>query len=938
MSPVEGVMQDSKNNELSQLYIPEDSEQEDKLYAQKADRRARKHKAREKIRERKAEKELQSEERAKYIAAVVPVLLINQIGAIYNLQQSVSAALENNDSQKAKQVLEVILKIQISPVKAMLQMAVQGVLPQDFSYQEMEVLIRSGLAVQYQTELPPMLKKLFDAGLVSADELIKLADSETGIDMINHIKYLALDADHEIDYSKLALILAIKQGDWNYVLNSNLLIEGQLEDHEDLIGEIHKSGRLDVLAECKKYNVFGFDENIYSNLDDQDSDGRTALMEAARFGDLAEVRKLLALGVDPALKDEDGFSALMHAVMYDKEDLREVNGRSSERSERINQLMHDKAEIVKLLVADKRVKVTEINTIAMDAFEIAIFQGLVTSEEGITELRGDHAIMDALISGGVSPVFGDFELSFKAKTIMTVALSVFVTYLKNKLESTTVGAIVTTVCPPVSWALNLACDAVVGYKAYYDAKNPLKRWFRSCLDSEYANDAFFSLDKKPLIGAYHINWMGRVYTGESLKNMMSTHCGYSDISSGYFSVEDLPALERLTTKERLELANSIESRFMVIQDALHGFLMPWTRKALVELSQELEKAHKYVKTGYELSGDLLSGVEAIANESNHAVAVKAINSSQQNTELFYQVISAMRSGALGLDLKTKHNLELLAQKVINPTLLNRTFMQRVWDYGRGVSLTSDSECFVNFSKVTEQFKVEGVDFGLLLQAMQNEFKKDLNTNRDLRTISERIHDGAASMFHYVVDRFAEGVGYVAGKKPTEIKNMLAEGGARGGASLNSGMHIGLRNFYDSKFFIPTCVVVALAFLTVKFPKQMWVACQYTCKAFYTVACATVTAVGMMFRCISKLYNYVRQKEATTALDMVEEEQSKSAKSVVSIDQEVMKSCSKEVERAGLLSDVQKLGLPDLGMSTTEAIISDFEIVPRVNNKGTARAA
>lgn len=47
--------------------------------------------------------------------------------------------------------------------------------------------------------------------------------------------------------------------------------------------------------------------------DQQDPQGRTALMRAAAGGDEAEVERLLALGADPALRDAGGLSAGDHA-------------------------------------------------------------------------------------------------------------------------------------------------------------------------------------------------------------------------------------------------------------------------------------------------------------------------------------------------------------------------------------------------------------------------------------------------------------------------------------------------------------------------------------------------------------------------------------------------------------------------------------------------
>jgi hypothetical protein len=829
------------------------------------------------------------EARAKALAAAMPILVMNQIGAISNLQEMVKSAVENEDSTKAKKILEDIAKIELNPVKSLFQMAMANTLPHNIATQEFEAAIRLGLITQYQMYLPQLIKELFDAKLISNEELAKLSESEVSAGIVNYIKALALDETQEIDYSELALVLAIKQKDWHFVMDFQLL-EDQLADHEELLGDIYAASRLDVLEYCQASQVFGIDERIYEDINIQDSEGRTLLMEAAANGDVAEVKRLLALGANPALKDADGYSALMHAVSYTGEELAQINIASGERSDEIKKFMAEKAEVVKILVADKRVKVTETNILSMDALEIAIFQGVVTTKAGLAELRGDHAIIDALLSGGANPVVGDFEFSFKAKTIMTLALSVVVTYLKNKLESTTVGTVVTTLCPPISWALNAACDAVVGYKAYYDAKNPLYRLARTTLSSEYANDAFFSLEKKPLIGAYHINWMGKVYTGESLKKLMVQHVGYDNVSKGYFSEADLPkdsnGALRMNSKDKLALSKEIANRYEIIQQELSRFfMMPWTRKALKKVAEDLKHAYNSAQTGYKLSDEITYFMDKISTSNNHANVVAEINSNSHNTELFYQILSAMRSGALSVSLETRHNIELLALKVQNPSLLDKSFLQKAIGYFRK-SDKPDVE-FADLVSVCNKYNVEGVNFGLLLQAMQAEFTTDLNSNRDVRTINERIHDGAVSLFHRIVEGVAGGIAYLANTEKEKLLDGIAEGFAIGGATANAGVHIGARRFYDSKYFIPACVIAGLAFLTVKFPDKMWMACKYTGKALMAVACATVAAVGMLVKCISRAYEYMKPKEVSTAMDSVMKQEQQANKAVVNINADVI---------------------------------------------------
>ncbi len=830
------------------------------------------------------------------ISSLIPILIMNQMGSIYHLQQAVANALEDNDSKKAKEVLELILKIQVNPIRSIFDMAMLGVIPSNVSAQELEVAIRSGLTLQYQMELPQLIKKIFDAKLVTVDELAELTKSETAVEIIACIKQLALDETNPIDYSELALVLAIKQKDWDYVLNSNLLIEGQLADHEELLADIYDANRFDILDECKEYNVFSIDEDFYADLDSQDENGETLLMQAASSGDVKEVKRLLALGANPAIKDKTGSNALMYAVMHSVEELANVNVADSKRTPEIKKLMGDKAQIVKILISDKRVNVNERNSASINAFDIAISQGLVTSDKGVAELRGNHLVIDALLNGGANPIFGEFEWSFKAKTMMTLFLSVALTGLKNHLiNATGIGIVFRVVLSPLIEVLNIACDAVVAYKAYYDVKNSLYTYTRTCLDSEYASDAFFSLDKKPLIGAFHINWMGQVYSGESLKNFMANHVGYQSVANGYFSSANLPRNEdgsvRMTVKDKLALSNEIANRFDVVQSKLNGFMMPWTREAMENISNELKEAYELVQNGYKLPNNMVVILDEIISQENQDRVVAEISSNVSNLNLFFQIYSAVKSGALGVSLETRYNLEKVAVKLKQAEAEEKSFSQKLVEYAKPKNQVSKYS-FADLSCEAQKFEISGFMFGQVLQVMQHEFSKDLAENRDVRSIKERMQDGAVNLFHNIVNRVADGAAYVCGTDRATVLDVASEGIARVGASANATAHVGARRFYDSSYFIPACIMVGMAYLTVKFPDRMWTASKCTFKALVVFASFVVSAISCLFSCISGAISYLKPKEASTALNIVAENK----QPVVVIGDDVMKGMIESTDR------------------------------------------
>lgn len=830
------------------------------------------------------------------MVAMLPILVMNQHYTIQPLEQMVSKAVEENNSKKAKEVLELILKIQVNPRRSLIDMAMLGVVPNDINYQELEFGIRFYVAMQHQMFLPPLIKKIFDAGLITVNELAELTKSETGIEMVSHIKHLALGIKPErktdevqevvseeelkeeesieaqrVAYSELALVLAIKQKDWNYVINSDLLIEGQLADHEEVLADIYDANRFDILALCKEYNVFGIDEDFYADIDSQDENGETLLMQAAVSGDIKEVKRLLALGANPAIKDSNGNNTLIHAVTYATEDLVLINVADFKRTHEIKRLMEAKSEIVKVLVKDKRVNINERNFAGLNPFDVVISQGLVTTENGLTELRGDHQMMDALLNCGANPIFGEFEWSFKAKTMMTLFLSVALTGLKNHLVNATgIGIILRVVLSPLIEVLNIACDAVVAYKAYNDVKNPIYRYIRTCLDSEYANDAFFSLDKKPLIGAFHINWMGKVYSGDKLKEFMANHVGYQNILGAYFTAESLP--EHMNAQQKLELKNEIAHRFRIVKTKLNGFLMPWTRESLITTAIDLETAYKVSHSGVELPEEVMKIINQISLPENHERVIIEILEDANNLSQFFQIYSAVESGALVTSLETRFNLESLALKFQNKELIAKSFAQRVVEYSK----TQKHEKEYTFADLKvacdimtkETVNIEGFTFPMLLQTMQNIADKHLEKNVDLRGLTEKFKDVIAASFRYVLYKGVEFSAKALDVEKSDIYHYTSKLLAGGCASINAGGHVALRRSYDSSYFTSTVVVGLMAYLTVKFPDKMWNAYKATLRAVCMVAGLMVCAISSLFKCISRSIDYMKSKEASTAINLI----------------------------------------------------------------------
>jgi hypothetical protein len=818
------------------------------------------------------------------MAMIMPLIVLNQMNVIYPLTQQVEQAKNSEDAKLANSIAEKIFSIDISPMRSLFHLFMMGGEVQPgVGYQDFEIALRNAFALQYKTTLPQLVLSLFNSGLVDADDFAKIVAKDSAFDMASHIKELAVTSGNDseedeqveqLDYSELALVIAIKQKDWDYILDSNLLSEGVLEDQPELISDIYDSNRYDLIEECRKFNVFSDDEEYVAQIDAIDEDGNSKLMIASTAGDVVEVKRLLALGANPAIIGSNGLNALMCAVSYTAEELAEINKASRNRSAEIVQKMQNRLEIVKVLTNDKRVSISATNKHGQTAYEIAMSQALVSNDRGFYELRGDHDVMEALLNAGSSLVVGKYEWSFKAKSMMTLALSVVVTGFKNYLVNLAgLGIVGRFIFSPVIEFLNVICDSIIAYKAYYDAKNPLYRFTRTFLDNEYANDAFFDLSKKSLIGAFYVNWYGKVIAGDELRKYISNHVGYTGVANGYFEGKDLPVDEegkpRLRVKEKVELKNEIFNNYTLLKQKQASLQLPWTREGINNVIAELEGVYANIEVGMVLPEEVVLMIRSFSHPQSHERTVQEVLSSKENTKLFFQMYGLIQSGAIYVDLETRYNYEQLAMKVKNPSLLQKSFFEKVLESQNQMPSDLAEISFSAFAKHCAEFDYKGYKFSSMVHTINYFFANDIRENKDVRNFWEKFKDGFYDAAHRVANKTADGVGYVCGVDRETVFDYAAEGVAIAGATGNAAAHVGARRFYDSNYFIPACMLAGAAYLTVKWPDKVWQGCKMAFQAISLVIGLCLSALSMVFKSISNIVSYTGNKnEASTAIGQV----------------------------------------------------------------------
>ncbi len=663
------------------------------------------------------------------------------------------------------------------------------------------------------------------------------------------------------------IALAFQNNDLSFIkfcLDNNKLPKGILQDHIELFYQTFSKGRFDLLDIMVEYELFGFGVNEVEQVNKRLPSGLTPLMEACKNNDAVLAKKLLAMGADPTLTDENGYNALMYAVTYSEQTLTELNTPSELQAEPIEKLKIAKNAIVAALIKDKRLDLNAKNKVGgKTAIQILFEQGITKDKNGITELRGDHGAIEKLIAAGANPVFGKFELSFKVKSLITLSLSVVLTAVTNQAKNYIgLGFIGNILFNPVFRVVDFALDGIIAYRAYLDAKNPLYQLCRTFLNTEYADDTLINMDKKVMIGAFHINWYGKVISGDNLKSYISTHVGYRNTDRAYYNIKDIPLASsepsdiKMSQESQRDMAEILFNRYYRLQESLrNNWMAPWTREALEKLSEEVKQAYLQAKFGYKIAGGFDEKLKQMVTPNNHKKLLEEIFGSQMQRDLFYKIHSLVKLGALSVDIETRYNLEKFEQYLHNLSVNEQSFFGKAMENTGKKELEDSNITFAEFAGFCESLAVESIEFDTALKIIEHEFAKDLKNDREQRTLIELISDVGSGLMHGAIDTGVNSIAYIAGCSRGKVYHCLSEGLSSVGAAGNAALHAGFREFYDSYYFLPTAIAAGGAYALYNWPRETWNVCKFTFNATSMLLAIAYTGIVCALNVLSNVYKF-----------------------------------------------------------------------------------
>jgi hypothetical protein len=616
---------------------------------------------------------------------------------------------------------------------------------------------------------------------------------------------------------------AFSSGDLPFIkfcLENNKLYPGLLVEHKDVLFEAHAQARYDLIEIMVANKLYGYDAHDVKAIK---AGMLTQLFidscDKADKAGLEMVKLLLALGLNPTVQDTKGYTPLMHAVKFSSEQLVELNKPNSERSEEFKAIMRNKEEIVSILLKDKRI---DVNTKVQGktALKIAIEQGLVKNDSNIQEIRGDHEIINKLIEAGCDPVFARVDSSYADKTLSNVKLIVVLNLVKQPFN--------TFILTPATKLYEYATHYLVWQVAYNDVKDPLYVATQTVLNPEYAQDRLFDLSKKPMIGAYHLNWNGSVITGADLKELMKHHLGYHNVGNGYFSLQDLPLEEetlQMTVLEKHKIAETLFNRYYMIEECLkNDWMFGWTKAGLLKLKEEITQTYNMLNTGYEINDIFQQFLDMVLAEKGQAALVNELAASKENQAFFYKVYASIKSGALQTDISTRYNVEKVAQNLLDsqskyPSMFN-TILEKLGLFTVPHNIAS----FEDLMKVCSCFKTEEIDFETMLRMLDQMFNDDLTLEREEKPFAERAKEYGSHTLSSCIDKAVSAISSVTGYSKDHVYHQIADKVAITGAVTNATVQTGFKYVHDNSSVVQVATGVSLGgYLTYKLisPLKAW---------------------------------------------------------------------------------------------------------------------
>jgi hypothetical protein len=602
------------------------------------------------------------------------------------------------------------------------------------------------------------------------------------------------------------LKLAFLHDDMNFIklcIDNDKLHPGilnNLEYPEDFLYETFSKGRFDLLDIIIRYKLFGFGAEEMREIDRPTEDnGTTRLMNYCKLGNVTAVKKLIAMGADPTLTDKNGRNALMHTVTYSDEDLLQLNLPNGLQSDHIKNLKKIKNEIIDILLKDKRINLNAVDNVDHEnAISICVRQGTVKTDH-LIELRGDHDLMNKLSDAGSDPLFGELSYGYRLQTYMTFFTAGILKAIKSIINLHYIGKVIFY---PIECISDYAIFSIVAYKGYLDAKQPFYKACRTSLDSEYANDTLINLNKKIMIGAFHIRGNGTIIYGDELKKYITRYYrSYTYAESAYYKQSDLPDQSRMSIKEKLQARESLFNRYYTMKNVRVN--LPWTKNKLEDISKEMESTYDHISVGYKITEEFTEQLESTFKKENHAIIKTELFDSPRFRSLFYRIHTLVKSGTLNVSLECRYNLMKFEETIHSVNLKVLTTFD-AYKIAPGCDLV-----FSKFADFCNSLKFENDESELcfkdIIRIINIEFRKDLNLDREQKTFIDLISGATDYLGRNILKLGVGSISLLSGYSDAEIYDFTADNLSVFGAVCNIEMHYGfirLSNRSTLSFIIP----------------------------------------------------------------------------------------------------------------------------------------
>lgn len=340
----------------------------------------------------------------------------------------------------------------------------------------------------------------------------------------------------------------------------------------------------------------------------QNRDGRTPLIDAVLKGDNTTVQMLIEHGADINKADKYGNTALIYACFSNN------------------------PALIDTLTYEKKLDINHRNNDGLSAYSIAAARGSIENlgkdQKSLDKLTEDDKITIArlrtkmgtvvgsnketvrlLIDRGADPYDTEPEAALWKKLLVTGAIATSLSAANSLLLATN---------PLAKEAGQTVIAATTGYAVYTQVSSSVETALRGWMKDGTEWDV--KMSNPFMIGSYHIDRWGRVSYGQSLKTTLLELARIKKDSPIIFGVEKgenqtlqeaqtnfKTKLQALNPVAQIELHENLQFKYTRIKYKLDNqYLLPWTRIQLGNVLKEIELADQALMRGKQMNNRDLS--------------------------------------------------------------------------------------------------------------------------------------------------------------------------------------------------------------------------------------------------------------------------------------------------------------------------------------------